>query len=44
MLFGDRVFGSDLVPEGDFEAFVDGGFLVDSVIALAKRLGVNILS
>jgi hypothetical protein len=44
ILFGDRVDESSLAPEGAPEPLISGGFLIDSVITLADRLGVTIIS
>jgi hypothetical protein len=44
MLFGDRVDKSVLVRQGVSKALIHEGFIVDSVIALADRLGVTIVS
>jgi nicotinic acid phosphoribosyltransferase len=44
MLFGDRVDKSILAPQDISKALIHEGFVVDSVIALADRLGVTIVS
>ena len=44
MLFGDRVPEGALVPEGESRFLIQHGFLIDSVITLADRLGVTIVS
>ena len=44
MLFGDRVDKSILVPLDISKALIHEGFVVDSLIALADRVGVTIVS